>query len=269
MVVFEYENHGRDARATGFSKPAFEFPPEAIKNLDRFQSLIRSDGHRPFVSYYKTTGQGWPLFIGHTDVTKKNSKSPNRKVAVFVTLVAMIAFTSVLLLVLAPPPLQTLMWRSLFALDSTDSLDKVFQTQAPVASGRWRYIYVHHSRTPGGDAVGLAQQSADHFVIGNGDGAIDGEIQMTQSWNHQDSIGNPPLGASHMDPGCISICVVGDFDRTRPTETQLRRLGQLVGTLQEKLHIGANDVQVYDLTESPAGIGHSFPIASFRNEILP
>ncbi len=204
-------------------------------------------------------------------MAKKASKSPNRKVAVFVTLVAMIAFTSVLLLVLAPPPLQTLMWRSLFALDSSDSLDAVFQTQSPVAAGRWRYIYVHHSRTPGGDAVGLSQQTgeADHFVIGNGDGCIDGEIQMTQSWNHQESISNPPQGASHMDPACISICVVGDFDRTRPTETQLRRLGQLVGTLQEKLRIASGDVQVYDLTESAAGIGHSFPIAAFRNEILP
>ena len=225
--------------------------------------------------------------FGHTDVTKKNTKTtkkteidqspqpakyPSRKVAVFVTLVAMIAFTSILLLALAPPPLQTLIWRSLFAMDSsTDSLDQVFQTQAPVAAGRWRYIYVHHSRTTGGDAVGLSQQSgtADHFVIGNGDGCIDGEIQMTQSWNHQLSITTPPQGASHMDPGCISICIVGDFDRTRPTETQLRRLGQLVGTLQDKLHIGAGDVQVYDLNQSAAGIGHSFPIASFRNEILP
>jgi hypothetical protein len=201
----------------------------------------------------------------------KKPKTHNRKVAVFVTLVAMVAFTSILLLVLAPPPLQTLMWRSLFALDSSDSLDTVFQTQTPVTAGRWRYIYVHHSRTSGGDAVGLSQQSGatDHFVIGNGDGCIDGEIQMTQSWNHQESIGNPPQGASHMDPGCISICLVGDFDRARPTETQLRRLGQLVGTLQEKLHIGSSDVQVYDLNQSPAGIGHSFPIATFRNEILP
>lgn len=202
---------------------------------------------------------------------KKSNKSPNRKVAVFVTLVAMIAFTSILLLVLAPPPLQTLIWRSLFAVDASDSLDAVFQTQTPVTPGRWRYIYVHHSRTSGGDAMGLAQQTgaSDHFVIGNGDGCIDGEVQMTQSWNHQQSISTPPQGASQIDPGCISICVVGDFDRTRPTQTQLRRLGQLVGTLQSRLHITAGDVQVYDLTESAAGIGHSFPIAVFRNEILP
>jgi hypothetical protein len=198
-------------------------------------------------------------------------KNKNRTVAVFVTLVGMVAITSLLLLVLAPPPLTTSMWRSLFALDTPESLDVIFQTQAPVVAGRWRYIYVHHSRTPGGDAVSLAQQSGacDHFVIGNGDGCIDGEIQMTQNWNHQLSITTPPQGASQMDAGCISICVVGDFDRSLPTPTQQRRLAQLVGTLQGKLRIGAGDVQVYDLAESPAGIGHSFPIAAFRGQILP
>ena len=201
----------------------------------------------------------------------KKNKSANRTVAVFVTLVGMIAFTSILLLVLAPPPLTTSAWKSLFALTAPDTLDDVFQTQTPVGENRWRYIYVHHSRTPGGDAVSLAQQSgtSDHFVIGNGDGCIDGEIQMTQAWNHQQSIATPPAGATRMDPNCISICLVGDFDRTLPTPTQQRRLAQLVGTLQRQLKINASDVQVYDLDASPAGIGHVFPIASFRNQILP
>ena len=202
---------------------------------------------------------------------KKKNKSSNRKVAVFVTLVGMVAFTSVLLLVLAPPPVTPSNWRSLFALDAPESLDVVFQTHVPVTTGRWRYIYVHHSRTTSGDAVSLAQQTGgiDHFVIGNGDGCIDGEIQMTQAWNHQPSITAPPQGASQMDPSCISICLVGDFDSSKPTPTQQRRLEQLVGTLQTRLRISAADVQVYDLAQSAAGIGHSFPIAAFRNQILP
>ena len=181
----------------------------------------------------------------------------------------MIAFTSVLLLALAPPPLTTSMWRSLFALDAPETLDEVFKTQNTVTDGRWRYIYIHHSRTIGGDAVSLARANGDHFVIGNGDGCIDGEIQMTQNWNHQLSISLPPQGASQMDPGCISICVIGDFDQTLPTPTQQRRLAQLVSTLQGKLQIPSTDVQVYDLEKSPAGIGHVFPIASFRSQILP
>ena len=46
---------------------------------------------------------------------------------------------------------------------------------------------------------------------------------MTQNWNHQQSIATPPQGASQMDAGCISICVVGDFDRSLPTPTQQPR----------------------------------------------
>ena len=83
------------------------------------------------------------------------------------------------------------------------------------------------------------------------------------------SITAPPQGASQMDPDCISICLVGDFDTSKPTPTQQRRLAQLVGTLQSKLRIPASEVQVYDLADSAAGIGHSFPVADFRNQILP
>ena len=215
-------------------------------------------------------GHGWLAFGGHTDVTKKK-KSHNRRVAVFVTLVGMVAFTSVLLLVLAPPPIKPSNWRSLFALDAPESLDVVFQTQAPVTTGRWKYIYVHHSRTNSGDAVTLTQQtgSVDHFVIGNGEGCIDGEIQMTQAWNHQQPITNPPIGASQMDPSCISICVVGDFDSSKPTSTQERRLERLVQTLQSRLHISAGEVLTYDREQTEAGVGHLFPLAAFRNQILP
>lgn len=201
----------------------------------------------------------------------KKNKSSNRRVAVFVTLVGMVAFTSVLLLVLAPPPVTPSNWRSLFAIDAPENLDIIFQTSQPVEAGRWKYIYVHHSRTTSGDAVTLTEQSGatDHFVIGNGDGCVDGEIQMTQAWNHQQSITSPPQGASQMDSGCISICLVGDFDSGKPTPTQQRRLQQLVGTLQSKLRISGSDVLVYDRAQSPAGIGHSFPLVEFRNQILP
>jgi hypothetical protein len=194
----------------------------------------------------------------------------NRKVAIFVSLFGMVAFTSLLLVVLAPPPLTTAMWKSLFAVDSPDSLDGVFATDVPVSPTRWNWIYIHHSKTADGDAVSLAHDDGlcDHFVIGNGGGCVDGEIQMTQTWNRQESITHPPAGVS-IKPGCISICVVGDFDSTRPTPTQQRRLLQLVGTLQTKFHIPAQQVSLYDQPGTVAEIGHSFPVAAFRSQILP
>jgi len=202
-------------------------------------------------------------------VKKKNS---NRKVVVFVSLLGTLTLTSALLLALAPAPLTADTTTSLFAVDAPATLDVVFNTKAPSSLvGRWKYIYIHHSTTLAGNAAMLAQNAgmSDHFVIGNGDGCVDGEIQITQVWNRQDSVNTPPAGVSQIDPTCISICLVGDFDHTRPTPTQMRRLAQLVGTLQSKLRIPASHVLTIDQAASPAGIGHAFPLEAFRNQILP
>jgi hypothetical protein len=198
-------------------------------------------------------------------------KKSNRKVIVFVCLFGTLALTSALLLALAPAPLTPDAATSLFAIDAPTSLDVIFDTKTPTRLGRWKYIYIHHSRTPAGNAATLAQDNglSDHFVIGNGDGCVDGEIQITQRWNLQNSIAHPPAGVSQIDPACISICLVGDFDQARPTPTQQRRLAQLVGALQSHLHIPATHVLTFDQPGSPAGVGRSFPVASFRNQILP
>ena len=198
----------------------------------------------------------------------------NRKVAVFVSLMASMALTSLLLLALYMPPLRSTAWRSLFAVDAPETLDAVFQTEVPAGPGRWRYIYIHHSRTLGGDAVSLSTPGgegtvpfSDHFVIGNGDGCVDGEVQMTQAWNHQEGVSNPPPGAK-LSSTCVSICLVGDFSRTRPTLAQQRRLTQLVQALQSRLHIPAEAVFVRPSVDSPAGAGHAFPAAEFRQQLL-
>ena len=154
-------------------------------------------------------------------------KNSHRKFIVFVSLVGLLTLTSALLLALAPAPLMPDAASSLFAIDAPPTLDVIFNTKVQSPPNRWKYVYIRHSRTASGNAVTLANAGAtglgDHFVIGNGDGAIDGEIQIGQRWNQQQPA-TPPAGAQKIDPSCISICLVGDFDRTVPTPTQLRRL---------------------------------------------
>jgi hypothetical protein len=207
------------------------------------------------------------------DINPSAAPRRNRAVAVFVSLVGTVTFTIVLLAILAPPPLAGTLWQSLYAFngpDTADATDGIFQTQVDVVPSRWRFIYVHHSRTLSGDAESLAKTGAsDHFVIGNGDGCFDGEIEMTQRWNHQQSVTNRPDSLAQVDSDCISICVVGDFDRTVPTANQQRHLAQLVGTLQSRLGIGASGVKMYDVAGNTAGIGHAFPVAAFKSQILP
>ena len=199
-------------------------------------------------------------------------KSSQRKFIVFTSLIGVLTVTSALLLALAPAPVSPDAASSLYAIDAPSTLDVIFDTKVAVRPDRWRYIYIRHTRTTSGNALTLGQGTngiGDHFVIGNGSGAIDGEIQIGQRWNQQVTA-LPPLPGAVIDPACVSISLVGDFDRTVPTPTQLHRLSQLVRTLQNRLGIPAQNVLL--LTEqsgSPAGSGKYFPSGAFRAELLP
>src|SRR6202034_2169031 len=165
----------------------------------------------------------------------------NRKIVVLTSLVAMLSAASALLLFLAPPPLAADGFSSLSAPDRGPFLDEIFKTAVAPKVERWKYVYIHHSETAGGDARTLARPSTglcDHFVVGNGDGCLDGEIQIGPRWNGQQAAA-APRGVDSIQPDCISICVVGDFDHAMPTPTQIRRLSQLVTTLQTQFHISA------------------------------
>lgn len=190
-----------------------------------------------------------------------------------VSLVGVLTLTSALLRALAPAPPNPQASSSLFAIDTPQSLDEVFSsTTVPVADGRWHYIYIHHSGGVAGNAQTVAESAAgglpDHFVIGNGDGCADGEIQIGQRWTQQLVPGVTP-GATQIDPDCISICLVGDFSQARPTATQQRRLAQLVGTLQTRLGISRKNVFTLQGVDKPAGVGRYFPAAEFKAQILP
>lgn len=198
-------------------------------------------------------------------------KKSQRKFIVFTSLVGVLTVTSALLLAFAPAPLTADAASSLFAIEAPSSLDVIYDTQTPTNPSRWKYVYIRHTRTAAGNALTLGQNTGefgDHFVIGNGDGCIDGEIQIGQRWNQQQPA-LPPMKGAMIDPSCVSISLVGDFDRTVPTSTQLRRLSQLVGTLQGRLGIPADHVLLLDQSNSPAGVGKYFPTGAFRAQLLP
>lgn len=198
-------------------------------------------------------------------------KKAHRKVVVLGSLVGIMTLTSAILLALAPAPLSPDAASSLFAIENPASLDVIFNTRVPLSPGRWRYIYIHHSKSQQGNASTLVRDHeglTDHFVIGNGQGCVDGELQIGQRWNQQLSAA-PPAGATDIDRTCISICLIGDFDRTLPTPTQMRRLAQLVETLQARLHLPADNVLIVDEPASMAGSGRYFPVTAFRSQLRP
>jgi hypothetical protein len=197
--------------------------------------------------------------------------SPHRKFVVFTSLVAALTLTSALLLALAPDSLRPDASRSLLAIGEPQSLDVLFDTAAPLQQGRWKYIFIHQSDTDSGDALSLAQTPAgvpDHFVIGNGQGCQDGEIQITQRWAQQDPPGDI-AGLPRTQPNFVSICLVGDFDRYRPTSSQQRRLVQLVTALQHELNIPGKNVVSPANQAGIAGTGRNFPHDELAGQLLP
>ena len=209
----------------------------------------------------------------NTNSGKARQHGSQRKVVVFASLLAVMTVTSALLLALAPAPLAPGAVTSLSAPGGgqAQSLDVIFDTPVPVQDGRWRYVFIHHSKTDGGSAATLGESAgglADHFVIGNGDGCGEGEIQVAQRWHRQGAAGRMP-GLKPIDPACVSVCVIGDFDRARPTATQVRRLSQLVAALQARCGIPADNVLLFAGDGSAAGVGRYFPLATLREQLLP
>jgi hypothetical protein len=196
-------------------------------------------------------------------------KKSQRKIVVLTSLVGVLTATSALLLALAPPPISgESTYDNLWAADGQASrqlTDAVFNTRVPVRQGAWKFIYLHHSDTASGNAMTLA---GDHFVIGNGYGLEDGQIQLSQRWNNQLGA-TPPAGLASIDPACISICLVGDFNAADPTTAQLRRAAQLVTALQAQLAIGGDKVVIITDADAAAAIGSHFPQSQLRQQILP
>ena len=177
-------------------------------------------------------------------------------------LMGTLMLVSIGFLIFAPAPLK------LTSLLAIEPLDRIFRTDEAVANSRWQSIYIHQSKTATGDAQTLPSDTAglmDHFVIGNGEGADDGEILISPRW-HKQAVATP--NGSRFDSNCICICLVGDLDDTAPSTAQVRRLGELVRTLQTRLHIPAGKILIQDVKDSPAGLGEHFPRAEFARDVL-
>ena len=84
---------------------------------------------------------------------------------------------------------------------------------------------------------------AYHFVIGNGDGMTDGEIDVGRRWKEQLDGGH--LALESLNRKSIGICLVGNFDKTKPTSKQLDSLEALVEYLMKRCHLSKTAVRTH------------------------
>lgn len=135
----------------------------------------------------------------------------------------------------------------------------------------WKYILVHHSATEVGslEAIDLAHRQrldADgnpwrgigyHFVIGNGHGMRDGEIQATFRWDEQ--LAGAHAGHGEYNQHGIGICLIGNFEESPPTESQMRSMSLLIQWLKKEYSLPPDGLVRHQDVRSTACPGRLFP----------
>lgn len=138
-----------------------------------------------------------------------------------------------------------------FCLSSYYRLDPVKDavlSRAAQSPERWNSVEVFYTGTKAGNIEQLASLSGlagpedlnCHFVIGNGLGAADGEILVTEKWQRQWSA--IPGGSWFGSGQTIRIAVVSDGVDKPATGSQVRRTEALVEALYRKFDLHPEQV---------------------------
>lgn len=144
----------------------------------------------------------------------------------------------------------------------------------------WKYIVLHHTASEQANVESIHEEHLKrkdangnpwlgigyHFVIGNGKGMPDGEVEPTFRWRQQMQGAHAGSTNPVYNQQGIGICLVGNFENHAPTAAQLSAMRKLVRTLKtnyrvtSKNVIGHRDVRA---TECP---GKLFPMEEVANE---
>jgi len=153
-----------------------------------------------------------------------------------------------------------------------DSIQKAID-KAPVGPGRWKYVVIHHSGVDQGDLKSIDRYHkverhmehglAYHFLIGNGHGMRDGEIAIGDRWREQLDGGH--LHSEAQNKIALGVCLIGNFDQSKPTARQMQSLNALTEALLLRCKLSTSAVKTHQQinvvkTRCP---GTHFPTRSF------
>lgn len=132
-------------------------------------------------------------------------------------------------------------------------------------------MVLHHSATDSGsvesidaahkqrlDAAGNPWKGIGyHFVIGNGNGMNDGEVQATFRW--QDQLAGAHAGDANYNEFGIGICLIGNFEESPPTTAQLASLQRLLLRVRQEFGIKEQQILRHGDLKATACPGRLFP----------
>jgi hypothetical protein len=209
-------------------------------------------------------------------VDQKNPGMPRRTVVVWTTLILSMTLISGLLLLLEPSQIPRIAQLEITdPFGNFDDTEALFNTDESL-SNRWQGIVIHHSGQTHGDAAMLDRQhrvAGDsqglryHFVIGNGDGASDGSIQISPRWREQVDAAHQSVSPWY-DHHAIAICLIGNGDRNTPSASQMQQLVRLTTALQKRLKIAPEQVVMQANVSGSTSPGVRFPASQFRRQLI-
>ena len=145
---------------------------------------------------------------------------------------------------------------------------------------RWRGIVIHHSAVAYGDAAHENKYHKSlgwdglgyHFVINNGVykngyGKRDGWVEVGYRWRKQKTGSHcRPDGdhANYWNKHTIGICLIGNFEKTRPTSRQMKSLVKLVRFLKKRYNIPKSRIKGHGDIKATKCPGKNFSMAKFK-----
>ena len=143
-----------------------------------------------------------------------------------------------------------------------------------VRTNNWKGIVVHHSAIKSGNAAiydlnhrkkGMQNGLAYHFVIGNGIDSGDGEIEIGRRWTHQLQGGH--VKNHKINLTAIGICLIGNFQETRPSKMQIEAFTQLMDWLKSEVVPKAKQFAGHRELRGEQTVcpGKNFPLAAMHS----
>lgn len=160
----------------------------------------------------------------------------------------------------------------LFILPNPDNIDvwKYVGKEEPQVNNP-EYIIIHHSATTQGDAETFRKNHKAkgwrdigyHYVIGNGTYSGDGEVEIGRT----EAEDGAHCSADGMNRKSIGICLVGNFDKQKPTPAQMEALERLCKDIMAQYKIPVSKVLGHGEVDATNCPGKNFDMATFRKRL--